>query len=256
MWLKANLSITPALLGLTILILAPTSAVAQARIPDEFTNLKVLPEDIVQRELIGIMRGFTRALGVGRCSTCHTVSDGLDQPDDDFSSDDKPLKVKARAMLQMVQAINDDHISQLPHRGEPAFEVTCATCHAGKRRPTTLQQEVTWALEEGGVEAMTARYAELRERYFGQGAYNFGSRTLQDVAQALGRQNPEAAMAAIELNLEHYPESAGSWGLKGRLHESNGENAAAIEALEKSLQINPRNPPVAQLLERLKGGGN
>ena len=256
MLVKANLSIVPALLGLTILVSAPTSAAAQARIPDEFTNLEVLPEDIPRRELIGIMRGFTRGLGVGRCSTCHTVSDGLDQPNDDFASDDKPLKVKARAMLRMVQAINDDHISQLPDRGEPAVEVTCATCHAGKRRPTTLQQEVTWALEEGGVEAMTARYSELRERYFGEGAYNFGSRTLQDIAQALGQQNPEAAMAAIELNLEHYPESAASWGLKGQLHQLNGENDAAIVALEKSLEINPRNPPVAELLERLKGGGN
>lgn len=256
MLVKANLSIAPVLLGLTILVSAPTSAAAQARIPDEFTNLEFLPEDIGKRELIGIMRGFTRALGVGQCSTCHMVSDGLDQPDDDFSSDDKPLKVKARAMLRMVQAINDDHISQLEERGEPAFEVTCATCHAGKRRPTTLQQEVTWALEEGGVEAMTTRYAELRERYFGQGAYNFGSRTLQDVAQGLGRDNPEAAMAAIELNLEHYPESAASWGLKGQLHEMNGENDDAIEALEKSLELNPQNPPVAQMLERLKGGGD
>lgn len=128
MFVKANLSITPVLLGLTILASAPASASAQGGVPDEFTNLDVLPEDIPRRELMGIMRGFTRGLGVGRCSTCHTVSDGLDQPDDDFASDDKPLKVKARAMLRMVQAINDEHISQLEDRGEPAIEVTCATC--------------------------------------------------------------------------------------------------------------------------------
>ena len=73
-------------------------------------------------------------------------------------------------MLQMVQAINQDHIAQLPARGEPNIEVTCVTCHAGRNRPTTLEQEVSWALADGGIEAMRARYAELRERYFGMGA--------------------------------------------------------------------------------------
>ena len=35
-----------------------------------------------------------------------------------------------------------------------------------------LEQEVTWALADGDIEAIQARYAELRERYFGMAAYN------------------------------------------------------------------------------------
>ncbi len=235
---------------------APFSAAAQARIPEEFTNLRFLPEDIQQRELIGIMRGFTIQLGVGRCSFCHMVSDGLDQPDDDFSSDDKPTKRKARAMLQMVQAINQNHIAQLPARGEPNIEVTCVTCHAGKNRPTTLEQEVTWALADGGIEDMRARSGELRERYFGMGAYNFGSRTLEGIARSLQSDNPEAAMAVTEMNLEHYPESAQSWLTKGILHQAAGENEAAIAAFERSLELAPANPVATERLEQLKGRNN
>ncbi len=44
---------------------APSSTAAQASIPDEFTNLRFLPEDIQKRDLINIMRGFTIQLGVG-----------------------------------------------------------------------------------------------------------------------------------------------------------------------------------------------
>ena len=235
---------------------APSSSAAQARIPEEFTNLQVLPEDIQQRELVGIMRNFTRQLGVGRCSFCHTVSDRLNQPDDDFTSDDKATKRKARAMLRMVQAINENHIAKLPDRGEPNIEVTCETCHGGKNRPTTLTQEVTWALADGGIEAMRARYAELRERYFGMGAYNFGSRTLEGVARGLQSDNPEAAMAVTEMNLEHHPKSAQSWLTKGILHQAAGENEAAITAFEKSLELAPANPVATERLKQLKGGSD
>ena len=253
---KGSFSLASAvLLGLIALVLAPAPATAQARIPDEFTNLQVFPEDIEQRELIGRMRGFTSGLGVGRCSHCHTVSDGLDQPDDDFASDDKPTKVKARAMLRMVQAINADHIAQLPDRGEPAVEVTCVTCHSGKPRPTTLAQEITWAMEDGGPDAMSARYAELREQYFGRGAFDFGARTLENVAQAMGRQNPEGALAILELNLEHHPESVGSWLLKGQVHGLAGDTAAAVAAFERSLELAAGNPVATQQLQRLRGGG-
>ena len=65
-------------------------------IPSEFTNLEVIAGDIDQRDLIDIMRGFTQQLGVGRCSYCHTVSDRLDQPTDDFASDERPAKRTAR----------------------------------------------------------------------------------------------------------------------------------------------------------------
>jgi len=240
----------------TALASAPSSLAAQARIPEEFTNLQILPEDIQQRELVGIMRNFTIQLGVGRCSFCHTVSDRLDQPDDDFASDEKATKRKARAMLQMVQAINQNHIAQLPDRGEPNIEVTCETCHAGKNRPTTLEQEVTWALVDGDIEAMRARYLELRERYFGMGAYNFGRSTLEGVARSLQNDNPVAAMTVIEMNLEHDTESAQSWLTKGVLHQAAGENEAAIAAFERSLELAPVNPVATERLEQLRGRNN
>ena len=157
-------------------------------------------------------------------------------------------------MLQMVQAINQDHIANLPDRTEPNVEVGCVTCHAGRTRPTTLVQEMTWAIEDGGGDAMRARYAELREQYYGRGAFDFGDGALAAVAQAMGRANPEIGMAAVELNLEYHPESIQTWILKGQLHLLAEERDDAITALERALELSPGNTAIEQLLRRARGG--
>lgn len=86
---------------------------------------------------------------------------------------------------------------------------------------------MTWAIEEGGGDAMRARYVEFREQYYGRGTLDFGEGTLTAVAQNLGRSNPEAGKAAIKLNLEHFPESLSTWMLKGQLHLLVDEKADA-----------------------------
>ena len=252
---RSPLRLAPiAFLGLVVLLVAPLSqAEAQARVPEEFTNLEVLPSDIGQRELINIMRGFTSSLGVGRCSYCHTVSDGLDQPDDDFTSDEKAAKKTARQMLQMVAAINNDHLAGIADRSALGIEVTCVTCHAGRNRPATLIQELMQAQDEGGTSALETRYAELRERYYGLGAYNFGPAALETIARGLQEQDPGSALAVIDLNLEYHSESAQSWLTKGVAHEALEQTEQAIAAYERSIELAPRNPVAVQALERLRG---
>ena len=58
------------LIALTALVVLTVAGPATAQIPDEFTNLKVLPEDIGKRDLVNIMRGFAGAIGK-RCNYCH-----------------------------------------------------------------------------------------------------------------------------------------------------------------------------------------
>ena len=128
------------------------------------------------------------------------------------------------------------------------------TCHAARTRPTTLVQEMTWAIEEGGEDAMRARYAELREQYYGRGTLDFGAGTLITVAQTLGTGNPEAGLAAAELNLEHYPTSFSSWLIKGQLHLLIEETADAITAFERALELAPESATAKRLLAEARGG--
>lgn len=241
------------LVGLLLGAITAVPVAAQG-IPDDFSNLQLLPDDISRRQLIGIMGSFSDALGVG-CAHCHTVSDDLDSPDDDFASDEKPAKGTARAMMAMLEAINADHIARLADRDERNFEVACVTCHAGKPAPVTLVQELTWAADEGGFGAVKARYDELREDYFGRGAYDFGPASLERVAQVLARNDADAALAVIALNLEHHPESVPSWLLRGQIHTFEGQADAAVEAYERVLELEPGHRAATQALERMRGGG-
>ena len=81
---------------------------------EAFKNIQVL-KDIPADQLMPSMRYITAALGVG-CDYCH-------EPDH-FDNDDKPTKQRARNMMKMMFAINQDNFNG-------RREVTCYTCHRG-----------------------------------------------------------------------------------------------------------------------------
>lgn len=96
-----------------------------------FHNVQVLPSTLTRDELIAVMRGFTKSLGV-RCDHCHMLIPGGGERDFDFPSDAKPEKNVARTMLRMVQTINNDYVGKVNAHGQ---KVMCSTCHRGHSIP-------------------------------------------------------------------------------------------------------------------------
>ena len=238
-----------------VAVVALSGATAHAQFPPEsLENLSVLPSDMEVREVIGIMRGFARGLGV-RCQYCHVGRAGQPLSEFDFASDEKSTKETARDMIEMVWAINQNHIAGLQNRGDPPLEVQCATCHRGQARPITTQEALIAAIEEGGAEAGVERYRRLRSRYYGSFTYDFTEMVLIDVATRLAEDETlEAALTMANLNLEFFDESTMSHTTVGQLYEQLGQLEQAIEHLEKALELNPRNPVAQQALERIRGG--
>jgi len=103
---------------------------------DKATNLKVLPKNTSEDELHKIMKGYSMALGV-HCNYCHVAHEveGQQRPKMDFASDDKPEKNLARDMMKMTAAINANYISNMKGIGHNMEEVTCITCHNGRKIP-------------------------------------------------------------------------------------------------------------------------
>ena len=225
---------------------------ASAQIPEEFSNLQLLPKDIGQRDLVNIMRAFAGALGV-RCNHCHDVPNPETLEGSNFASDDKETKQIARVMMRMTDAINGTH---LPEIGRSEItRVKCATCHHGLAKPTTLRDELLTEYGEKGVDGVKAMYEELREKYYGEGVFNFNQFALTSIAErlAMDHQDMAGAKAMLEYNLEFFPDSAYTYGMIGRLGAMSGDTAGAIAAFEKALELEPENDWFKGQLARLKG---
>jgi hypothetical protein len=114
-----------ALLGLSLvrpaLAQAPTPTVVDSPAVKILTGL--LAPDFQEE-----MNLMTQALGAS-CNTCHVRGN--------FASEEKPLKLKARQMLEMVRAINKQYFpDHKPKDGESVLgRVTCYTCHQGEQTP-------------------------------------------------------------------------------------------------------------------------
>lgn len=98
------------------------------------TNLKVLPKNISHDDLMKLMHGYCKSLGV-HCNECHTAMAGstADHPQMDFASDANPKKEIARDMIKMVNAINGKYLAKM--NGGMMEQINCVTCHVGHTHP-------------------------------------------------------------------------------------------------------------------------
>ncbi len=204
-------------------------------------------------ELISIMRGFSTGLGV-RCQHCH-VSRGADTDDltaFDFASDEKEAKGKARVMLRMTRAINQEYLPQV--KGELGLRVTCATCHHGREHPETIEDVMKRELAAGGLAAAKDAYRKLRGEHHGGWAYDFGEGPLAGLAQGFLRAGKTAeALGLLELNLEFHPGAEWTGALYGEALLAAGRRADARKQFEKVIAVHPKNRLAARRLAELSG---
>ncbi len=239
------------IIALTALIVLATALPSAAQIPDEFTNLKMLPKDVSKRELVNIMRSWTGALGV-RCNYCHVAKDPTDLASYDFASDDKEEKRASRVMMEMVGGINKTYLPKLEHEGEA--RVRCITCHHGVTEPQTIDNVVAEVMEKDGLDEAVTKYRDLRQEYYGKAAYDFSAGPLNELAERVAQEDSDVvnAISIVKLNIEFNPNDAPSHLLLGQLYQAAGDKAAAIASLEKSLELDPENQWAKGLLEKIK----
>lgn len=226
----------------------------RAQIPDQFTNLKVLPKDISKGELTDVMRGFSSALGV-RCGFCHARRDPSPQSEFDWASDSKPEKETARVMMRMTQLINTEQIPRITTKDPDRVDVNCVTCHRGQERPWLIEDVLTRAFKDGGFDALKAKYTELRKEYYGSATYDFSVQMLPTLAERLGgSDNPEAAAQLTQFNIELFPDSGYAHLAHGQMLAMNGQKDAAVQEWNKAVELQPDlKENVQRLLDRLEG---
>ncbi len=233
-------------------VVLPAQAQQQWTWPEKTENLQVLPKEWPGSRLRPVMTGFSRALGV-RCSHCHVGEEGQPLSTYDFVSDDNPNKERAREMLRMLGTIND-HLGNIEPSGDQRVNMWCHTCHRGRPRPMTLGEELGETYRMQGLEAALTTYADLRENFYGKGAYNFGENALNSFGYTLLRDNDTTgAIQVFTINAEAFPESANVWDSLAEAYMTAGDNEKARTYYQKSLELNPNNTNAQAMLEKLNG---
>lgn len=236
-----------------ILAMAALSVSLQAPSQPEWKgkNLKYFPSDITRNALTQRMREFAFALDV-RCPYCHAGGNGVTLDGVDFASDEKPTKLKARAMLRMTDEINAKLLADVPSRADPPVKVDCVTCHHGLPLPKTLQTTLREIVNKDGAAAAVARYRELRRDDTLSGRYNFGEWEITELARQIADKNPSAARALLEMNGEFYPKSGVIDFLLGELLRAGGEREKALQRYRMSLEKDPTNALTKQRIAELE----
>ena len=232
--------------------LAPPAIARQDPAPWKGKNLQFFPADIQRDVLVQRMREFSFALGV-RCQYCHFGGDGISFDGVDFASDEKPAKMKARAMLRMTDQVNRTLLPQVPSRAEPRVQVECATCHRGMALPKSLQTTLYEIVKKDGAEAAVKRYRELRNGDTLSGRYNFGEWEINELARRLFEDKDTAsAVAILEMNGEFYPKSAAIDFQLGELHRLRGEKEQALASYRRTLEKQPDHQQAKQRIAELE----
>lgn len=220
--------------------------------PQKMKNPKAFPADFPAKKLAAVMKGFTRALGV-RCPYCHVGEEGKPLSTFDFASDKNPNKDRAREMYRMLGDVNA-HLEKITPSGDQRVNMWCHTCHAGRARPMTLEEELGESYRRSGITAALARYRELREKSFGRGGYDFGERSLAAFAQELAEKGDrEAVIAVLRVNAEQFPRSDAAWVDLGDAYRAAGKKTLADIAFRKALELDPDNGAALERLDRLDG---
>ncbi|HEY0039844.1 MAG TPA: c-type cytochrome [Flavisolibacter sp.] len=103
-----------------------------------YKNLKILPQDITEKQMDSVMDHFTQSLNV-KCGFCHVKQQTAGNEEWDWASDKNKHKLVARDMMKMTNKLNDEYF---PYSGKAEnlstiLTVTCYTCHNGNKEPVT-----------------------------------------------------------------------------------------------------------------------
>src|SRR6266550_9312801 len=216
------------------------------------TGFRGAQPPLARQELMGNMRGFSFSLGV-RCQFCHAGKDGNKLEQMDFASDEKDTKKTARAMLRMVDAINQEYIAKMG-RAAP-IRVECVTCHHQLSIPKTMNALLAETIDKKDIQAAIGLYRDLRKNGLGNGQYDFGETSLKILTERLLKQDKaKEAVAIMELNVEvNTPPSGWAYNLLAMSHAANKQVEKARADYQKILELNPQDEWAKKQLEQLNG---
>jgi tetratricopeptide (TPR) repeat protein len=162
------------------------------------------------------------------------------------------MKERAREMLRMLGSIND-HLKKVEPSGDKRINMWCHTCHRGRPRPMTIGEELGEVYRGKGLDTALTHFTELKENFYGKGAYNFSSTADLNAFgyEVMGNNEIDGAVKVFEMNAKMFPESANVWDSLAESHMKAGNMDKAQEYYKKSLELEPRNQNAKDMLKKI-----
>jgi cytochrome c2 len=198
------------------------------------------------REPLPNMQAIAEALGV-TCEYCHARGPAATE------APAGPAKIAvAKQMIAMTRELNKTIETASAKATGVAAKVDCVTCHRGVPIPKQLGDLLWETAGKQGSAAAIAQYRELRARFYGKATYDFSEQTLLGLSQRIANARPDDGIAFAKLNIEFYPNSSASYQALAFGYTRKVDDANAIVALEKAVELDPGNNVARGQLEQLK----
>lgn len=205
-------------------VVIPQAATAGEKVAkDEFKNLKVLG-DVPANQVIPAMRYITSALGV-QCQYCHDTKN--------FANDDKAPKVRARDMMTMMLALDNNTFHG--HR-----MVTCYTCHRGAAKAANIPSldDLMATVVAAGASSGTGAGAGANSR----AGNSEGAKSAAGTSDAAASDSTAAGLPSAEEIIAKYEQALGGAAAiqkinsrvdKGTMEQTSRNMSSAVEVYRK-----------------------
>ena len=117
----------------------------------------------------------------------------------------------------------------------------------------TLDEELGEQYRKKGLQAALDDYADLKKKYYGRAAFDFGEGSLNVFGYSLLENNDIAgAIQVFKLNADMFSDSANVWDSLAEGYMKAGDVKKAQENYEKTLKLDPANHSAKEALKRIK----
>jgi len=197
------------------------------------------------------MQSVAAALGVD-CGYCHPGRGGNSPAGPALTATGRPRVEVAREMFLMVERLNANVREATGKSASEATRVTCATCHRGVPIPMQIGDIVWQTARQQGGEAAVAQYRELRSRFYGRQAYDFGPQPLIPVSERLANVRPDAAIAILRMSIDYHPDFVQSYISLAYAMIRGRDYQGAMASLRDALRLEPTNGLARGMLAQLE----
>lgn len=117
--------------------------------------------------------------------------------------------------------------------------------------PWKIKDTITTAINNDGIDAAIQLYDALKKTQRAEYVFNEMQLTFA-VAELIQLKKLKEAIAILKLNTKEYPKSWRAFSNLGDSYIADGNEKSAIEAYEKSVELNPNNNVIVETLKKLK----